>query len=459
MTRWPLLACFLALVAGLSAQQVYDLTRDGAPLFSGPVESLRPFVAALPDDPVDCELSAPVQTSVGPWGACSPQSTQTRTEVWASTVIVPPSNGGMACGPLTESRVGAQSCTYVPPAAGNHAYFDALVARSDHWKSYSLRDAKQIALYRAGSTPWVDYLYATDPDPRRQDAAKIVIPEYTWRGQALSGPMGVSDTSFVTPAGLNQNPQITYRIEAESMRYVSRTPAPGGGWPGGMTTVQRGVNGTVAVAHPNGAQISTSTNSLLGQVRLPMGTQDGHRYLVTWEAWYGAEYRFAHAGIPNFKTFQFDSPRRVGGPATIWMETNNAFQASPTTAGMLRGRYYQTALTPAGPGTTVDPFGPRLTDFPIAVETWTRHWALIDQKSSDPNWTHYSLTVADPTRGPTLIFGALPVTVLGGVRTFWLEFNTSSDLLAANRGPLVSYVRNVVMLRDPVTLPVMERPK
>ena len=51
--------------------------------------------------------------SAGPFGACSANGTQTRTETWARTVITQPANGGMACGPLTETRTGTQACT--PP--------------------------------------------------------------------------------------------------------------------------------------------------------------------------------------------------------------------------------------------------------------------------------------------------------------------------------------------------------
>lgn len=63
-----------------------------------------------------------------------------------------------------------------------HAYFNALVERADHVVSYSLRDPAQVAFardggYTLGSTEprAVTYDPANDPDPRRQDAAKVLI--------------------------------------------------------------------------------------------------------------------------------------------------------------------------------------------------------------------------------------------------------------------------------------------
>jgi hypothetical protein len=55
-----------------------------------------------------------------------------------------------------------------------------LAARSDALAAYSLRDAGEIAKYRRGrgraAEPGVTYDPANDRDPRKQDAAKVVIP-------------------------------------------------------------------------------------------------------------------------------------------------------------------------------------------------------------------------------------------------------------------------------------------
>jgi hypothetical protein len=67
--------------------------------------------------PIDCVLSAWSLSSWGPWSTCV-NSQQTRTETWTRTIIVPPSNGGKACGPLSEQRTGVQSCGPPPPSPG-----------------------------------------------------------------------------------------------------------------------------------------------------------------------------------------------------------------------------------------------------------------------------------------------------------------------------------------------------
>lgn len=75
-------------------------------------------LAPPPPGPVDCVLSAWRLDSAGAWGACQSNGTQTRNETWVRDVVTPPSNGGAACGPTSEQRVGTQACTYVPPPAG-----------------------------------------------------------------------------------------------------------------------------------------------------------------------------------------------------------------------------------------------------------------------------------------------------------------------------------------------------
>lgn len=67
--------------------------------------------------------------------------------------------------------------TYNTGGGDPHAYYNMLAARSDCFAAYSWRSAAQVAQYRSGTIPQnIDYLYPNDPDPRRQDAAKIVIP-------------------------------------------------------------------------------------------------------------------------------------------------------------------------------------------------------------------------------------------------------------------------------------------
>lgn len=65
-----------------------------------------------------------------------------------------------------------------PDPIGSHLYFETLAARVECKVAYSLRSAEQMAEYRqSNSRPQsINYDPAGDTDPRRQDAAKIVVP-------------------------------------------------------------------------------------------------------------------------------------------------------------------------------------------------------------------------------------------------------------------------------------------
>lgn len=95
-------------------------------------------------------------------------------------VEAPPDEGGE--GPDPDPDNGEP----FPVPDGDHGYFDALVGRTDHWRSYSLRDDAMLRPGNQGGythsndptrIPRVTYDPTNDPDPRRQDAAKVVVPE------------------------------------------------------------------------------------------------------------------------------------------------------------------------------------------------------------------------------------------------------------------------------------------
>jgi hypothetical protein len=313
----------------------------------------------------------------------------------------------------------------LPPAAascsasdssgqGAHAYFARLAARPECVAAYSLRDTGQLAKYRHGPKALgqrVTYEPEKDNDPRRQDAAKIVVP--------------------------------------------------------------------------------AGEPSLRATVRLPIGTSDGTTTLVTWDAWFGSEFRFEKTGINNYKNFQFASPDRT------WFEVKTRFarvesrearRAMRTPNPKRGGRRNQsepaqpapeTARPNASPGADgqhheigeVDAraymkVGPNVTNrgsvapkagsFTIRGETWTRYWVLIEQRGDD--WDPVSLWVADENNNPVQILDKRLLSVNGSVNTFWLEYNTSTN---ARQGlpERVAYARNVVVLRNVKDVaPLLERP-
>lgn len=262
-----------------------------------------------------------------------------------------------------------------------HAYFNALVARSDHWRSYSLRDQAELLLYKNARSlpPSVTYDPGNDTYSLRQDAAKVVIP--------------------------------------------------------------------------------AGTNSLPNQVWLPMGTQDGRSYLTTWDAWYGPEILRQFSGLTNWKTYQF---RNVTSSPRLWFEVRTRFDLAPSSSdlAMVDARSYSVF----GPSVTRDqPLSPAAGAFVAKPQTWTRYWMLLEQRARD--WDLVSLWVADESQNPVRLIDRLPFEVDSAdglnstIHSFQLEFNTSLDTIAPNRGSLVSYVRNVVMLRDVVNpTAILQRP-
>jgi hypothetical protein len=261
-------------------------------------------------------------------------------------------------------------------AAGDaHAYFNALVARSDHWKSYSLRSHAQLMEYRAADSkpPSVTYDPSGDPYPYRQDAAKVLVPAYD--------PL-----------------------------------------------------------------MLTGGNSISNQVWLPLGTQHGHSYMATWDAWYGDELRREFTNMINWKTFQFDAPRSFGGRGTIWFEVRTRFDLAPTPADVARvdARGYS---YPMGPNVTDgQPLSPSVGTFVVKPRTWLRYWVKIEQNAL--GWDLMSLWVADENTNAVKIIDRLQFEAYDGISRFRLEFNTSQDPVKVGRGPLVAYVRNFVMLED-----------
>jgi hypothetical protein len=342
--------------------------------------------------PVDGVYGPWVLVSTGLWSACV-DGQQSATATYEREVLVEPANGGIEQDTFKTETV-TQACTVVPPtppppaSGGDHTYFDSLVAHPAFYRGYSLREAWMLETVdnggysRTNKRPQaVTYDPANDPDPRRQDAAKVVITE----------------------AG----------------------------------------------------------NSLQNQVRVPIGTSDGHTYLITWDAWFGAEYAYATAGIPQQKTFQIASDG-------IWYEIKLWFGGGgggldPESLAWVRARgYNRTKIAGAGFGPNVtddNPLSPMVEQFQLQPETWTRFWARVDQRAND--WDLVSLWVADVNTDPVQVLdGRQMATALSGnIEEFYLEYNTSTGEVIPGRGDLVSYVRNIVILKDvadPVA--VMQKP-
>jgi hypothetical protein len=283
-------------------------------------------------------------------------------------------------------------------STGTHDYYVTLASRADCVAAYSLRNQAQIEEYRRSKSQpaAVQYLWPNDPDPRRQDAAKITIYD--------------------------------------------------------------------------------GKDSLSTQVWLPLNHAVRAPMLATWDVWFGKEFHYNHAGIGNYKTWQFGSPG-----STIHTEVRSRFQLGqddPSVVAYTDIRQYSEGRGAWGPNTSSHPtvgdrsyggnaIGPMVGEFGIAPERWTRYWLLL---VPDGDWYRMSLWAADTQRNPVQIYDGLQIKPIiktdddriasmdGTWGIFRLEYNTSATAAWEGRGDLTAYFRNLVVLRASTVSGLLTRP-
>ncbi|MGV3515958.1 hypothetical protein [Luteitalea sp.] len=403
---------------------------------------------------------------------------------------------------LLTGRPTAQTST------GAHDYFNALVARGDHWRSYSFRDPAQLRTPRDGGLAssnsgglWVTYDPDNDLDPQRQDAAKAIIPAFTSMTDQLVTSVGPTERflSLSNAAGDITKVSTAYNSKGRQIRLGSEVllatqwpePCPATN-PNcnpldrttGVLYVTRGALGTTAIGHP--ARTETfyiANNSLPNQVHVPLNTSNGNRYLFTWDTYHTDSYK--NTGISNWKAFHFASN-------SLWLEPQtrtdgggvggaNCFdparhissiemRAYPSSGVDGPADWMQSNGNQMGPGTSnAIPIMPRANEFCHAAGTWVRWWVLIEQRAND--YDYMSFWVADETRDAVLLYDRIPLSVepdskpvTDSITEFWVELNTSDDKLAGTRvndfRDLVVYVRNFVALINPPDdiRPLLSRP-
>ena len=381
-------------------------------------------------------------------------------------------------------------------AENPHSYFESMVARADHWKSYSLRPRagepitspyyekqlipRQNGGYAQGNEVplFVTYDPARDFHPNAQDAAKALVPEYmALPAGKLAASIGPGDTTITV-----SNYDVTYytngrhlKIDGEQMKVTSPiTPA-------GTFTVLRGDRGSSAASHSANTMLYASGNSLPNMLMLPLGTTDGNSYFFSWESFWPDENRPARgSGLDSYKAFQFVNHG-------IWFEARIRFDGGwgPTRpaefdpsrhVGVMDFRLYNELGGPAtwSPAES-DKAAPAVTSrnaalphtgtFAALPNTWMRHFVLIEQRGND--YDYVSAWVADADRGPVKLLDRLPISVRAygqtpdSIAQFWLELDTSKDEIHDRQAglDLVSYHRNFVALRNPGDVgPLLIRP-
>jgi hypothetical protein len=255
-----------------------------------------------------------------------------------------------------------------------------------------------------------------------------------------------------------------FKIDRETMTVVM--------WLSDTTiSVKRGAYGTTPAPHAAGAVVRTNTNSLPGQIRVPLLTEDAHSYLFTWDGYWTSSY--IGSGLTNHKAFQFSSGGSSGD--NIWLEPQTNFNGGGSsnraacwnsaqhifTVGF---RSYNRMDNPdptwtltdgnqLGPGVTSQNLFPRVSELCAKPNTWIRFWVRINQRAQD--YDYVDAWAADETTEAVQILRNLPISVRPSGKTphqigkFWLEFNTSTDTyLRLDERDLVSYVRNFVALRN-----------
>lgn len=382
-----------------------------------------------------------------------------------------------------EGRDGAGGA--LAASADPHAYFKTLVARSDHWKSFSLRTAGQMLTIANGGyaacgscSQDITYSPSSDTDPHAQDAAKVVIPAFrAMPGSKLTQALDATE-NYLHLATVDGS--YTYRelkIDGEIVTipyYIPGTKTSPYNRTDKTVYVIRGQFGTTPKPHPIGSTAMMSVNSIRNLLYLPLFTSDGHSYLFTWDVYHTDSW--LNNGLTNLKTFQFSGPSYPSGNQNVvWFQVNNHFTNSAlctyspgfnghtdvSTVGArsvnLIGGDADWKLTDGnhiGPGvTTQNPVCPASGQFVVKPNRWTRYWVRVDQRAND--YDYLDMWVADESTNATKVLSQVPLSIgtagtqRNSIHKFWLEFNTSTDgYKRGSERDFVTYVRNFVALRD-----------
>lgn len=407
--------------------------------------------------PVDCVLGPEVSGQPGPWGACQPNGTQTRTVPWTKTIVTLPAHGGAACGPTSGTRTETKQCVYVPPPSTGHPYYDRLQVHPKKRLSYSLRTEAEIAQYRVNSrVGYVGYSSALD-------AMQTVIPEFIQNDDKLSTltqEMTAEQDFFLSSGGLPSDPWLVYKLGDEVVQQKSRTAGtattPTTCWLAG-----RGLWGTQQAAHPVGTKICIGTNSTPNQVRLPLNTRDGHNSLITWDAYKSLKFKswretvdgndvLRGSGLTGHKDWQF---AQGSGDGTIGLEVRTRYiydgvTLAPDEIAVVDMRRYLGVPDTGAPQT--DWLTPLQNLYRVRGDIWTRYWVWIEHFSdaSGQVWDRVSLWCADKKWGVVQVYDRVPFEAASHTFVkFWFERGTSNAIIH-NRGDLVSGDRNLTVLED-----------
>lgn len=379
-----------------------------------------------------------------------------------------------------------------PPIADPEDY-DSLIAHPNFYKGFSLRPRvgapitspyyeKQLLRpglggYRASNDPatpsYMIYDPTHDTDSHKQDAMKLFIPgfsrynglggDYEKGGFILQAPLGVADTTIPCPQITGSfSPWVQKAFLSESGEIIKITAID---TVNKIFTVTRANFGSIASTYPAGAIFGTNYNTIPVNIRLPIGTQDGHSYLFIY--YFYLTDSFLNTGLTNHKAQNLISNG-------IWFEPDFSYQGgtgAAKIAGFDKNTYiaafqvrsyniitggagpYPSGTDPkgyCGPGVTDnEPLSPQINTFAILPNVWNKVFIHLQQRAGD--YDLVSTWIADETRGPILIHNQLPLSIresVDSVSELVMEFNTSTQACTRGNRMLVGYMKNVAVMKD-----------
>lgn len=176
--------------------------------------------------------------------------------------------------------------------------------------------------------------------------------------------------------------------------------------------------------------------------------------LLTWDLRFDEGFAFkGDTYLRQHKTYKLT----YGDNLWITLKTNYASGAN-SGQGVAQLFVASQAKTWLGPGTTnysSEILEPRLAQFFIKANTWTRYWILVEGNlggGEGGSVVYLSCWAADETRDPIQLYDRIAMyTPVDGLTKFWFEYDASQEGGGLTNGMMKSWNRNLVVLKG-VTL-------
>ena len=188
----------------------------------------------------------------------------------------------------------------------------------------------------------------------------------------------------------------------------------------------------------------TPTNAEQKIARVTMG--GGASALIVWDFKIGSSLAWQGEGfLEQFKAYRFDY---AGGE--FYMAVKHDYQRAARQGRGIAEMFVSSKMTFLGPGTTnsnSEILEPRLTEFYVEPDTWTRYWMFFDGAIGGAEPVELSVWAADENREPIHIYDRILVNTPEGtgMDEFRFEFNTSDGMVLNDT--TYNWSRNLVVLK------------